>query len=368
MQGTIQFLSPVRCRRNTALLLLIWHLCLHPFAAQPPVQHVQTGDWLVIGDHVTTSVQTDESEVTRALDGTDLGAVVEQLQVLHWRLLVGFVARPLELAGPGEVAEPVEEEVTVDVEVAAVVAVDLGTECLHHLWLVEVLLDPVQLVIAEAVAATLLADIVWVHAGALVRADDGVVAVDGSRHAGPDRLAVVAALDERLAAWESVVHACALLLREDRRPASITACHRTVVLVLSEAISQTVTNQDRPQVDVALLVGEYLRREDGDVVTRVGLAGDVEWLLCVLWELLEEQSEQGVDVLAGSNSVGDRGAGVGIADVHGLVKEDDRGVSVPAAWVVVEADVLGDAAGAKLHEETGQGRTAWAAVQPQNVG
>ncbi|KAI7408396.1 Carboxypeptidase Y [Hortaea werneckii] len=182
MQGTIQFFK--------------WHLCLHPFAAQPPVQHVQTGDWLVIGDHVTTSVQTDESEVTRALDGTDLGAVVEQLQVLHWRLLVGFVARPLELAGPGEVAEPVadevgvtgvhqhwdlledvgdeaverlhpvalEEEVTVDVEVAAVVAVDLGTECLHHLWLVEVLLDPVQLVIAEAVAATLLADIVWVHA------------------------------------------------------------------------------------------------------------------------------------------------------------------------------------------------------------
>ncbi|KAI7408395.1 hypothetical protein KC328_g2 [Hortaea werneckii] len=49
-----------------------------------------------------------------------------------------------------------------------------------------------------------------------------------------------------------------------------------------------------------------------------------------------------------------RRAGVRVADVHRLVKEDDGSVGVPAAWVVVEADVLGDAAGAKLHEQTGQ--------------
>lgn len=69
--------------------------------------------------------------------------------------------------------------------------------------------------------------------------------------------------------------------------------------------------------------------EDGNVVTSVGLARDVERLASVLGELLEEEGQQSVDVLAGSDSVGDRAATVRIADVDGLVKEDDRGVGVP---------------------------------------
>lgn len=56
---------------------------------------------------------------------------------------------------------------------------------------------------------------------------------------------------------------------------------------------------------------------------------NVEILLGILRELLEEQSQQGIDILAGSRSVADRVFAVRVADVDGLVKEDDGGVGVP---------------------------------------
>lgn len=66
--------------------------------------------------------------------------------------------------------------------------------------LVEVLGDPAQLLVAEAVAGgTLPADVVWVLAGSLVGADDGVVAVDAGGDAGPYASGAVAAFDERFA-------------------------------------------------------------------------------------------------------------------------------------------------------------------------
>jgi hypothetical protein len=353
------------------------HACLHacfppifqsessllrdPLAGQPPVEHVQASFGLVVGHHVASSVETHEGQVAGALDGADLAAVRKELEVLERRLLVVLVARPLELVGPSQVAEPVadevgitgvdqdgdllenarnkaveglhpvtlEQEVAVDVHVARSVVADLSAESLHDVGTVEVLLDPLELVVAEVAAGALGADVVGVHASALVGTDHSVVAVDGGGNARPNALAVVARLDELLAARKRVVHSLALLLIKDSGPATITASHGTVVLVLSKTIGETVTDQNGLQVDVALLVRQDLRGENGDVVASVTLAGDVEVLLGVLGELLEEESEESVDVLAGSDGVADSVAGVRVADVDGLIKEDNAGVSVP---------------------------------------
>jgi hypothetical protein len=358
---------------------------LSPLARQPPVEHVQASLGLVVRNHVAGGVQTHKGKVAGALDGADLAVVAEELEVVERRLLVVLVAGPLERVGPGKVAEPVadevgvtgvdqdgdlledagdetveglhpvalEEEVAVDVHVARVVLADLGTESLHDVGAVQVLLDPLKLVVAEITARALGADVVRILASALVRADHGVVAVDASRHAGPDALAVVARLDELLAARKRVVHSLALLLVEDSGPATVTAGHWAVVLVLSKAVGETVADEDRLEVDVALLVRQNLGREDGNVVTGVALAGNVEVLLGVLGELLEEEGEEGV-------------ARVRVADVHRLVEEDDAGVGVPRAGVELDLAVLGDGRGTKLHEETGKGRAARATVEPQD--
>jgi len=272
-----------------------------------------------------------------ALDLTHSLAITIDLEVLHLGLLVLLLAGPLKRLGPRLVAEPVadvisiasvdqdwnlledgghdavvrlhpvalEQEVAVDVEIAGLVVGDLCANGLHDLLLVEVALYPVKLVVAEAVAAAWLAHVVYVLAGALVRANHSVVTVDGSGHAGPDGLGLVAVLDQAGAARVGVVHGGALALAKDGGPATITAGHGAVVLVLGEAIGQTVADEDGLQVDVALLVRENLGREDGDVVPGVRLARDVEGLLGVLGELLEEEGEQGVDVLAGGDSVAD---------------------------------------------------------------
>lgn len=56
---------------------------------------------------------------------------------------------------------------------------------------------------------------------------------------------------------------------------------------------------------------------------------DVEVLLSVLGELLEEESEEGIDVLASSDSVADGVIAVGVAHVDGLVEEDHGCVGIP---------------------------------------
>lgn len=344
------------------------------------------------------SVQTHESQVAGALDGADLAAVSEELEVVKRCFLVVLVAGPLELVGPGEVAKPVadevgvtgvdqdgdllkdagnetveglhpvtlEEEVAVDVHVAGGVGADLGAEGLHNVVAVEVLLDPLELIVAEVAAGALGADVVGVLAGALVGTDHGVVTVDASGHARPDALAVVARLNELLAAGKGVVHSLALLLVKNSGPAAITASHGAVVLVLSKTVGEPVANKDRLQVDVALLVRQNLRGEDGDVVTSVALARDVEVLLGVLRELLEEEGEESVDVLASRDGVADSVAGVRVADVHGLVEEDDAGIRVPRAGVEFDLSLLVDGGRAELHEETGEGRAARATVEPQD--
>ncbi len=174
-----------------------------------------------------------------------------------------------------------------------------------------------------------LADIIDVLASALVRSNHSVVTVDGGRHARPDRLRFVAVLNEAGTARVGIVHGLALALIQDGGPATFSACHGAVVLVLGQTIGETIANEDRLQVDVALLMRQDLGGEDGDIVSSVRFAGDVEWLLRVLGELLEEESEESIDVLASCDRVADLATRVGIADVDGLVKEDDGSIVVP---------------------------------------
>jgi hypothetical protein len=94
----------------------------------------------------------------------------------------------------------------------------------------------------------------------------------------------------------------------------------------------------------------------------------VEVLLGIFWELLEEEGKEGIDILACSNGVANSGATVRIADIDGLVEEDDGSVRIPGKVIVDRLDLLVDAAGTKLQEQSSKGRTARATVQPQDNG
>ena len=111
---------------------------------------------------------------------------------------------------------------------------------------------------------------------------------------------------------------------------------------------------------------EDLRSKNRNVVASIGFSSDVEVLLGILRKLLEEQSKQGVNVLSSSNSVADSTAAVRVANVDGLVQEDNGSVGVPRIRVINRLDVLINTAGPKLHEESSERRTARATVQPQN--
>ena len=82
----------------------------------------------------------------------------------------------------------------------------------------------------------------------------------------------------------------------------------------------------------------------------IRLASNVEVLLSILGELVEEESEERIDILAGSDSVADGVAGVGVSDVDGLIKEDHAGVVVPAELIVDNLELLVDGRRPKLKE------------------
>lgn len=317
-----------------------------PLASEPAVEELQGRLGLVHGDHVATSIDTHESKVTVGLELADLLAlvlVVHDLDILQGSRRELRLSRPFKGLSPRLVAKPVanevsitsidqdgdlledirddavvwlhpvtvEEEVTVDVEVAGIVAVNLGTNSLQNLRLVEVLGDVAETLVAKvAVVLALAANVINVLSSALVRTQQGVVAVDRSGHTGPCTLSVVAGLDHRLAAGQSIVHRAASALVKNRGVASLTAGHGAVVAVLGKAIGQTVANQNRLEVDVAVLVREDLRGENWDVMASVGLSSDVEVLLSILGELLEEKRKQSIDILAGRDGVTDRRAAV----------------------------------------------------------
>jgi len=263
----------------------------------------------------------------------------------------------------------VEQEVTVDVKVARVVALDLSTDGLTNLMLVQIFRDVVHALVAQvSPRITLAADIIDVLPSSLVRANKGVVAVDRSRDTQEGTLSIVARLNQRLAAGQSIIHGLAARLVQDSRVATIATSHGTVVIVLSKTIGETVTDQDGLKVDVTLLVRQNLGSKDRDVVTSVRLSSNVEVLLRILRELLKEECEQGIDILASSHRVSDSRTTVRVPDVDRLVKEDDGGVGVPGVVIVNRLDVFTDAARTQLQEQTSERRAARATVQPENNG
>lgn len=340
-----------------------------------------------------------ECEVPARLECASL--LLAKLEILGLGGIEAALALPLQRLSPGPVAEPVadiiriagvdqdwdlledagdeavewlhpvalEQEVAVDVEVARVVRRDLSAKCVDHILLVEVLGDPAQRAVAEVGGVlALTADVVDVLAGALVGPDERVVAVDAGGHAGPHALALVAVLDQGLAAGEGVVHSLAFAVVENSRPAAVTAGHGLVVLVLGQAVGEAVADEDGLDVDIALLVRENLGSEDWDVVAGIRLTRNVEILGRILGELLEEEGEEGIDILAGGDGVADGASTVGIAYVDGLIEEDDGSVGIPGVWVAVKLELLIKRCWAKLEEESGERRAAWAAVEPENDG
>lgn len=202
--------------------------------------------------------------------------VLANLYTLALSLGEALVARPLKFVGPGLVSEPVadkvsvtsidqdrdliqdlgnksevglhpvtlQQEVAVDIKVAAIVAVHLGTKSLHDLGLVQPLGNILELVIAKVAALAVSANIVRVAATALVRSNHSIIAVNACGNTGPDALGVVARLDQGLAAGKSVVEALALALVKNSRVAALTASHGAVVLVLSIAVGQAIANKN----------------------------------------------------------------------------------------------------------------------------
>lgn len=268
---------------------------------------------------MASAVDLHKGEVTRGLDPSILLTI--SLEGGKLSALELLLAGPLKLVGPGLVSEPVaneicitgvdehgnllqnardkqverlhpvtvEQEVAVDVEVAAVVAIDcLNAKGLHNILLVQVLVDGGKARVAEAASLAVNANIVRVAARLLVGANHLVVAVDGGGDAAQPALALVAAGNHGLAPGQGVVHALALALVKNSIVATITAGHGAVVRVLRVRISQAIADEDGLQVDVAVLVGQNLRGEDGNVVAGIRLASNVKVLLGVLRELLEE--------------------------------------------------------------------------------
>lgn len=122
----------------------------------------------------------EESKVATVLDLSVLVAIVES-DIFDLSFVESFLTRPFECVGPSLVTKPVanevgitsvdqdwkllentwhktveglhpvalEEEIAVDIEVAAVVAADLDSEFLLNIFLVQELADPAKCRVAE---------------------------------------------------------------------------------------------------------------------------------------------------------------------------------------------------------------------------
>jgi len=84
---------------------------LNPLPTNPPIDHIQRCNGLVIRDHMSTPIQLHESEVTTRLNGTNGSRLVRaKLQVIEACFAKGLLAGPLEGLSPGLVAEPVADD------------------------------------------------------------------------------------------------------------------------------------------------------------------------------------------------------------------------------------------------------------------
>lgn len=264
---------------------------------------------------------------------------------------------------------PCKQEVSVDVEITGFVVVDFCTDGFLYIVLVQVVVDILQSWVAQIAAFTFLSDVVNVFTGTLVRSQLGVVTVDGGWNTRPDGLRVVARLDQAQTTLQRVLHGGTLFGGQDGRFATFTASHWLVVIVLGQGVGEPITNHDRGQVKVSVLVGQNLRGEHRDVMASVGLPSDVEvlTLVDVFRELVKKQLQEVVDVLTCSDGVGNTfGPRVGEPDVDRLVKEDHRGVAVPRVRVFDGLQVGPNGRGPQFKEQPSQRGATRPTVQPKD--
>jgi hypothetical protein len=137
----------------------------------------------------------------------------------------------------------------------------------------------------------------------LIWTDHSVVTVDACWYTGPNTLTIVAVLDQALATRKSVLHSLAFALIKDSWVTSLSTCHWLVVLVLSESVSESVTDQDGLEVDVTVLVCKNLGGKDGNIMSGIRFTSDMEILCGIFGKLLKEEGKKCVDVLASRNGV-----------------------------------------------------------------
>jgi hypothetical protein len=76
----------------------------------------------------------------------------------------------------------------------------------------------------------------------LVGANESIVAINARRNAGPNAFAIIAVLDQALAAGESIVHSLTFALVENRWVSTLSAGHRPIVFILGKSISKTIAD------------------------------------------------------------------------------------------------------------------------------
>jgi len=235
---------------------------------------------------VTSTEDASKGEIATALESTSLVTVLE-LEVLGLGGVEILLSGPFESFSPSLVSEPVanvisitsvdqdwdllddawyqsverlhpvslEKEVSVDVKVTAVIAADFDAELLLDFRLVQEFTDPSKSRVAQVAAIfTLATDVVNVLSSSLIWSNHCIVAVNACRNARPNTLAIIAVLDQALATRKCVVHSLTFTSIEDSGISTLSASHWSVVLILGEAIGQSVTDKNGFEVDVALLV------------------------------------------------------------------------------------------------------------------
>ena len=136
----------------------------------------------------------------------------------------------------------IEKKVAIDVKIAAFVTVNFSAECFENFRLVEPVIDIAEAFVTEIAVFTGDTDIIWILTGPLIGADNGIVAVDTGRDTCPDGLAIVAGLDQGLAAREGIFHGLTVRFVNDSRVAALTTSHRFIVLILGQAVGETIAN------------------------------------------------------------------------------------------------------------------------------
>lgn len=205
----------------------------------------------------------------------------------------------------------IQQEVSVYVEVTRRESIDFGSHCLLDMVSVEVLGNEPELRVTEILGVlAFFTNVIHILSRPLIWAHHDVVAINRRRDTRPDAFALITAFDERLAPGKCIVHPATSALIKDGRPTAVPTSHGPIECILSHPIGETVPDQNRFKVDIQILVTEDFRREHRDVVACVRLSGNMKILVSVLRKLLEEQSEQRINIFACCNGIADGSSAV----------------------------------------------------------